>query len=353
MSFLSQENAHYINQILTDFLKEKHNINLNDNTISEEEYKSLLGNTMTFIHQKYSPQRVNITDMNKIAISELKDKIIGIYNKAKSESSPETEFINKLQKLELQRQTFSSLIPPPAAELKAADMVYSHPQSTSAPVQLPPQTSTTVYMPNPTKMGTEVNISSWQRDWINYPKRNSFTWKGQLPIQLDITNVKIGCLVVHKEIGLTYPLISIFIEGPNELDVHVSVVLDKIVGEYAIYKPVTESLSLIYLLALPWKITLEAIDGEEINLGFDKIPFKVERVTNNYTSLIVPENMFKEGDLLRLYNESSKRILASQVIRSNGGTIDVLGQFQYDGYLLNFTKQFTIILETHSILQKK
>ena len=150
------------------------------------------------------------------------------------------------------------------------------------------------------------------------------------------------------------PLLSIFIEGPNELDVHATIVLDKIVGEFAIYKPVTEALGLIYLLALPWKITLESGDGEELNLGIDKLPFKIIR-SNPKTTVIQVTDLLdtQEGDSIRLFFENSKRILPSTVLSIQNNELEISGQFQHNGYLLNYTKQFTIIMETHSILQKK
>jgi len=349
MSFLSQDNAQYINTILSDFLKDKHNINIYDGTLSEDDYKKLLANTMTFIYQTYNSQKINMNDMNKIVISELKDKIINIFNKAK-DITPETDFINKLQKLELQRQNFNTSLPPPI-DIKPADMVYNHPQSTSSPIQLP--SISTVYLPNPTKMGIEVIISSWQRDWIYYPKRNAFPWKGPLPSQLDLTDVKIACIVLHKDIGIQHPLISIFIQGPNELDVHVSMLLDKISGEFSIYKPITTSLSMIYLLALPWIVTIESSDGEEIDLGYDKIPFSIISSSSHTTTISIQNYTFKQYDNLRLYFEHNKRILPSMVLNIIDNKIEISGVFQHNGYLLNYNRQITIILETHSILHKK
>ena len=344
MQFLTKENADYITDVLKEFLKDKHNIDITDNTISDEEYTQMLSTTMTYVHQTY---KLPLQDQNKIVLSELKDKIVNTY---KATDAPD-QFINKLQKLEIQRKTFTSSIPPPL-DVKPADMVYAHPQALAAPISNTPTTST-IYMTAPTTRGSELLVSSWQRDWVSVPERNKFIWKGPLPNHLDTTNVKIGCVVISKEVAAAHPLLSIFIEGPNGYEVHGSILYEKIIGEYAIYKPISEGLSYLYILALPWTITLETCDGEYVSLGSDKIPFHVLETKNNETHIVLLDaSDFKVGDQVRVYMHHGKRILPSSVLKKQDNELLLQGVFK-EGFLLNFTRQLTIVLETYSMLNKK
>lgn len=220
MSFLSQPNAQYITEILYNFLKDKHNIQLFE-VASEGVYKQMLSSAMVQTNQTYGKQ-YNETDLTKIVIRKLKETILEMASNVKPvetvqpipiEEASETEFINKLQQLEFQRQNINLSMPPPTQmnEIKPAEMVYSHPQSTTYPLPQTQQTNTTVFIPSAAKVGTEVTISSWQRDWMNYPERNGFTWKGPLPPFLDITNVKLGCLILplpKNNVHRFYPFLS-------------------------------------------------------------------------------------------------------------------------------------------------
>lgn len=363
MSFLSQQNAQYITEVLYNFLKDKHNIQLFE-VASEGVYKQMLSNTMVQTNQTYGKQ-YNETDLTKIVIRKLKETILEMTNTIKQpleqgpqptivEEASETEFINKLQKLEFQRQNMNLSTPPPSTinDIKPAEMVYNHPQSTTYPFPHTQQTNTMVYLPSTPKVGTEVTISSWQRDWMNYPERNGFTWKGPLPPFLDITNVKLGCLILPLPKKQCPSILSIFIEGPNEKDVYVKVILDKVFDSYGIYKPITESLSYLYLLALPWKINLETIDGEALYLGRDRIEYKVLSNDSNTTTLKVPDgNLFKVFDNIRICS-NNKVILSSMVLGIEDNILIIQGTFQNDGYLLLFDKQFTLVLETHSTVSK-
>ena len=363
MSFLSQQNAQYITEVLYNFLKDKHNIKLFEVT-TEAIYKQMLSNAMIQTNQNYGKQ-FNELELTKLVIKKLKEVIIEMaYNVNTTEpvsqtlqdkEASETEFINKLQQLEFQRQNINLSSPPPASinDLKPAEMVYNHPQSMTYPIPpVPPQQNTTVYMPSPHKIGTEVTISSWQRDWINYPERNGFIWKGPLPSSLDRTHVKLGCLIVPLSKKQCPPILSILIEGPNEHDFHIKVILESVFDTYSIYKPVTEGLSYLYLLALPWKINLETIDGESLYLGKDAIPYTILSTdSNKMTTIRVQDTQqFRVFDNIRIF--TNKVILPSMILSIDETTMMIHGTFQQDGYILLFDKQFTLILETHSTVSK-
>lgn len=348
MQFLSKENADYITEVLISFLKDKHNVEITDGKITEESYRQLLSNTMTYVQQQH---KLPVQEMNKIVLTELKEKVLSIYHSP--QISDDNQFLNKLQKLELQRKTFNSTITQ-QLEVTPADSVYSHPQSLAAPLPATSQQVTnTIYVTAPTSRGTELLVSSWQRDWVVTPERNKFTWKGPLPPHIDTTNVRIGCVIISKEVSVSNPLLSIFIEGPNGYEVHGSILYEKTVGEYSIYKPISEGLSYLYVLALPWTITLETSDGEYVSLGNDKLPYHVTEHKNNETHIIVVEpHDFKVGDQVRVYTIYNKRIIPSTVVSMEGNKL-VLSGIVKEGFLLNFTRQLTVILETYSLLGLK
>ena len=60
-----------------------------------------------------------------------------------------------------------------------------------------------VFIPIPQKIGKELQIHSWQRNWVlEEPNINGFKWKESLPKQINRTNLKIGCLIAPKKILL-------------------------------------------------------------------------------------------------------------------------------------------------------
>jgi hypothetical protein len=355
MAFLSTENAAYVAAIFQGFMREKYGLEVNNTR--------LVTQTMNAVYQSYPQYRNQLEQLNKITLTELKEKVLqsapvqvsppsqtpvaSLPTQAPSPVpeplSPEIEFVQKLQKLEQQRISF---VPPPPNEggldVKAAEMVYSHPQSSAG--QVIPTSIQTVYMPAPARVGQEIKIASWQRDWLNYPKRNGFYYTKPLPPRLNYTDVVLGCLVIPGEVAVGHPILSVYIEGPNNQDHQLCVLLERIVGGYGIYKPVTVSLSFMYLLALPWRITLEAVDGETIDLGSDKVGFRVVRQQGAIATLEVSESDFaRVGDSLRVY--SDRKILPGVVTEVRGRELDVRGTFVGEGHLLNYSRQVTLLLD--------
>lgn len=364
MSFLTPENGRYIATIFHSFMRDKYNLGINSDP-------NLLVNTMNAVYQSYPQFRSNLEQLNKITLSELKERVLSATAASASAGAgaaasmspgasafspvpdkeeapmvpPEVEFVQKLQQLEQQRTAF---VPPPPSQaekfdIRPAEAVYNHPQSTATPII--PTNIQTVYMPTPPRIGTEIKIASWQRDWLNNPVRNGFIYSKGLPPRLNITDVRLGCVILPGAIAMAHPLLSVYIEGPNNKELQISVLLNHIVGNFGVYKPATPSLSFIYLLALPWKITIEAADGEAIDLGSDKVPFKVIKTQFFVATMeVAMDNFACVGDSLRVY--ADKKILPAEVIAVREGEIDVKGcGAATEGYLLNYSKQVTLLLD--------
>ena len=261
-SFLSQENAKYISTTFQKFMKDKYERNI----IMNEDYYKLLTDTMNTVYNKHG----NSPSLNIITISELKKH----YQDTTIQLSEDDVFFNKLQQLELNRKTFTPTI---------------EPQSIVTNVPLPdilPQTINTVYMPSPIKIGKEIKISSYERDWVfENNSRNYFTWKGSIPRFVDRTNTRVGCLICLTNILNYSSIISVVIEGANQDELSVSLIPSHSVGNYTIFRPILESLSYLKLLALPWKVSLESSDGEKLDLGADGLSYKTLSIGEGYSTL--------------------------------------------------------------------
>lgn len=319
--FLSQENAKYITATFQKFMKDKYEQTI----IINDDYYKLLTETMKSSHAKHG----NSPSINMIVISELKKH----YKDSKTIALSEDDaFFNKLQQLELNRKTFTPTI-----------------ETTNVP---PPDNSTqllqtinTVYMPAPIKIGKEIKISSCDRDWCEKKQRNYFTWKGSLPRFVDRTNTRIGCLICLTDILKVTSIISLVIEGANEDEVSVTLIPSHSVGNYTIFRPILESLSYLKLLALPWKVSLESGDGEKIDLGVDGLCYKTLEVCEGYSTLEYVGEC-SEGDSIRIFVDTLKKIIATNILRKKeDGKIDVVGFIPDYGKILNYSRQFTVVLE--------
>jgi hypothetical protein len=317
-SFLSQENAKYISTTFQKFMKDKY-----DRTIvANEDYYKLLTDTMKSVYAKHG----NTPSVNMVVISELKKHY---HEDTTVPLSEDDAFFNKLQQLELNRKTFTPILQ----------------EQVAVPTDvIPPLSITTVYMPAPIKIGKEIKISSWERDWFEYGKRNYFTWKGVLPRFADHTNTRVGCLICLTSILNSTSIVSLVIEGANEDEVSVSLIPSHSVGNYTIFRPIIDSLSYLKLLALPWKVSLESSDGEKIDLGMDGLCYKTLGLYDGYSSLEYVGDC-REGESLRIYIDSVKKIIATHILRKRENEIDVIGIVPDSGRILNYSRQISLVLE--------
>lgn len=325
-AFLSQENAKYITNTFQKFMKDKYQQTI----LINDEYYRVLTETMKSTQAKHGAS----SSANMIVISELKKH----YQMERVETEPaipiseDDVFFNKIRQLELNRKTFTPTLDP-------VNVV------TPPPVQdAIIQSINTVYMPAPIKIGKEIKISSWDRDWYDKGERNYFRWKGSLPRFVDRTNTRVGCLICLTDILKSTSIISLVIEGANQDEVNVTLIPSHSVGNYTIFRPILESLSYLKLLSLPWKVSLESGDGEKIDLGIDGLRYKTLGSYGSYSTLEYAGEC-SEGDSLRVYVESLKKIIATNIIKKRDGEIDVDGVIPDYGKILNYSHQFTVVLE--------
>lgn len=369
--YLTEQNAYYIMNIMKRFMKDKYNFDIE--TIDSKLYFKNTTEIMNNVYNDYG-DTYDKTNLNKVALSELKEFIIKNYiNQRKDnineieniegdieedkdqKSLDDDEFINRLQDLELKRKMNISLSKTNKDNLnniQSFEQVYqtdSNSNYTRAGINNDNNKVQNVFIPIPQKIGKELQIHSWQRNWVlEEPNINGFKWKESLPKQINRTNLKIGCLIAPKKFLLNNGLITIRIEGVNEEEEYVSMISEKIVGEYVIYRPVLDTLSYIRLLSTPWTITIETSDGEMINLGNDSINYTINNIIRNTTILSVEnaDNLYNIGNSLRVYLQDNNKIISASIIDVTDNTITIDKVIKSSGKLLNFSNQFSIIIET-------
>lgn len=371
--YLTEQNAYYIMNIMKRFMKDKYNFDIE--TIDSKLYFKNTTEIMNNVYNDYG-DTYDKTNLNKVALSELKEFIIKNYiNQRKDnineieniegdieedkdqKSLDDDEFINRLQDLELKRKMNISLSKTNKDNLnniQSFEQVYqtdSNSNYTRAGINNNDNNNKVqnVFIPIPQKIGKELQIHSWQRNWVlEEPNINGFKWKESLPKQINRTNLKIGCLIAPKKFLLNNGLITIRIEGVNEEEEYVSMISEKIVGEYVIYRPVLDTLSYIRLLSTPWTITIETSDGEMINLGNDSINYTINNIIRNTTILSVEnaDNLYNIGNSLRVYLQDNNKIISASIIDVTDNTITIDKVIKSSGKLLNFSNQFSIIIET-------
>ena len=371
--YLTEQNAYYIMNIMKRFMKDKYNFDIE--TIDSKLYFKNTTEIMNDVYNDYG-DTYDKTNLNKVALSELKEFIIKNYiNQRKDnineieniegdieqdkdqKSLDDDEFINRLQDLELKRNMNISMSKTNNKDninnIQSFEQVYqtdSNSNYTRTGINNNDNNKVqNVFIPIPQKIGKELQIHSWQRNWVlEEPNINGFKWKESLPKQINRTNLKIGCLIAPKKILLNNGLITIRIEGVNEEEEYVSMIPEKIVGEYVIYRPVLDTLSYIRLLSTPWTITIETSDGEMINLGNDSINYTINNIIRNTTILSVENaaNLYNIGNSLRVYLQDNNKIISASIIDVTDNTITIDKVIKSSGKLLNFSNQFSIIIET-------
>jgi len=345
MSYLTQENAQFILQILNRFLTDKYQFKIYD-ALDEPSIRKLLETYMIQIYRNGDKNR-SIEDLNKQTLSELKEYFKKQYvlpQESKRPSIEETstfesptntplptsltedsEFLNKVQRLELQRKTF---------QIKLPDMKNTNtpPPVTTSPVPVPiPNAITTIYMPTPPKIGTEIFIHSWQREWIYSTQRSSFTWNGPFPKMQD-SLIKIACWIGPISILQKAPCLKIVLQGVSSEVQEIS-----LIPSYTCH--------------------LFTMDGQSLDMGEDGDVyerFETSHVPEHTILYCQHPKHYMIGDTVRILTEKHETFNA-QVTNTNASSIEINQPIQTKGYLMNFTQQYSILMElttsTHTPIQ--
>lgn len=139
------------------------------------------------------------------------------------------------------------------------------------PVNLPTQIAT-VFMPAPPRRGTELWIQSRQRNWIQSPDRNGFSWAGPIPPGTDLTQTRVLQVflpeVIHRT--LRTPYVVLMLEGAGGQTIQVFLLPGETMGTgWRTYAPASAELGYLKTLATPWTVKLLSASGKMIDMGRD------------------------------------------------------------------------------------
>lgn len=359
MSYLTNGNAQYILNILQGFFKDKYQLDIYE-AISTETLRTLVSTKMNQLYQTHKDNKnITLESLNRFTLTELKESIKSTYVVPKenieipnvaeqpatipTQISEDSEFLNKVQRLEFQRKSFQ--VPPPTNN--AINNQINTPIVNNIPI---PQSISTIYMPSPPKIGKEIYIHSHQREWVYENHRSSFIWKGSFPKMQDMM-CRIGCWIGSLKILQKAPCLVLYIQGANGDNQEVSLIPAYTCHYFAIYKPALESLGYIRMVSLPWKIILKTTDGEVVDLGSDGDMyerFEAHPYIQHQTLLYIstPKNYAIE-QTVRILTDSNQMIYA-KVVQVSNTYIEVDKKITETGYLLNFSEQYSILLELTS-----
>jgi hypothetical protein len=355
MSYLTNGNAQYILNILQGFFKDKYQLDIYE-AIPNETLRTLVSTKMNQLLQAHKDKNISLESLNRLTLTELKESIKTNYVIAKEniETPPEqpttiptqisddSDFLNKVQRLEFQRKSFQ--VPPPSNTNAAIN-------NTQNQINTPiPQSISTIYMPVPPKIGKEIYIHSHQREWIYENSRSSFIWNGSIPKMQDML-CRVCCWIGPLKILQKSSCLLLHIQGANGDSQEVSLIPSYTCHYFAIYKPPLDSLGYLRMVSLPWKIQLKTSDGQNVDLGEDGDAyerFEAHPYLQNQSLLYIntPKNYAIEQSV-RILTESNELINA-KVLQVSNTYIEVDKKITEKGYLLNFSEQYSILLELTS-----
>ena len=353
--FLTNENAQYILTFLHRFLLDKFQFKLLE-VLNEAQLRKIVETEMIGVYRKNDAVTTPVEQLNKMVLSELKEYFKKHYRLG-AQAAPEMEalnlsedsdFINRVQMLELQRKTFEVAAPGAAAASAPAPKGKNDLESGEGGTKVPGQIST-IYMPAPPKIGKEIYIHSWQREWMYSASRSVYTWNGPLP-QMQDTLARIGCWIGPTAILQKAPSLMIRIQGAGGETQDVGLIPSYTCSYYAIYKPALESLGYIRVFGLPWRITLMTTDERVIDLGMDGDTFESFEpvyMHEGHTTLGLDAariKYYKIGDTIRVLTYAQELFMGT-VINVNQKSIEVDQVIKSGGYVMNFSQQHSLLLE--------
>jgi len=361
--FLTNENAQYILTFLHRFLLDKFQFKLLD-VLNEGQLRKIVETEMIGIYRKNGAE-TPVEQLNKMVLSELKEYFKKHYRLGAAAAatvappapppppemealnlSEDSDFINRVQMLELQRKTFEAVAVAAAPSTSAGmnDLEFRQ-EGTKVPGQV-----SMIYMPSPPKIGKEIYIHSWQREWIYSAARSVYTWNGPLP-QMPDALARIGCWIGPTAILQKAPSLVVRIQGAGGETQDVGLIPSYTCSYYAIYKPALESLGYIRVFGLPWRITLMTTDERVIDLGMDGDQyesFEPVYMHEGHTTLglEVAERIkhYKIGDAIRVLTHTQELSMGT-VMNVNQKSIEVDQVIKSGGYVMNFSQQHSLLLE--------
>jgi hypothetical protein len=203
------------------------------------------------------------------------------------------------------------------------------------PVNLPTQIAT-VFMPTPPRRGQELWIQSWQRNWIQYPGRNGFSWAGPIPNGTDLTQTRVVNVFVPEVFHRLHknPYLVLLLEGAGGQTAQVFLVPGADVGSgWRMYAPASADLGYLKPLACPWTVKLVSASGKMIEMGRDGETMVVS--PSGEITRDPDDQWWLFGTQGAIYTWANGSWESGQAAAPPAGT---------EGLGLNFTRQWSVLL---------
>jgi hypothetical protein len=252
----------------------------------------------------------------------------------KSALEKDQQFLEELKRLEMSRRlpligndgSAPAASAPPAS---AMDLLLPK----VAPAQIPSHIAT-VFMPAPAKRGQELLIQSHQRNWVQYPHRNGFSWGGPVPPGGELRIEKVF-LPEYDASRLHSPYLVLHLEGAGgqTAQVYLYASQGNIQGTgWRIYEPMASTLGYIKTLACPWKVRLLLASGKPVEMGTDG-----ESVEVNASGVVSTKAERSPGDQWWLFGTNGS-------IYPWNLTDDIPVSPGFQGVVLNYSRQWWVVL---------
>ena len=296
---------------------------------------SLINNENSILNDNIIPNDTNKIDTE---LNEQKDY-------SNHEEKDEDNFFKKLQTLELQRGQKINLNEPAIDPL---------PPSNQQKIQAaPPQsTNTIIYMSN-SSSGIDIRntkpivLCGASRMWIHIPDRNILIFNGPLP---DSVHIKLLQLMLPKRVSKNTPCINVHITSATDKTIDILCHLDKEGPIWDIWKPISNTLSLIKTFACPWTITLYDLFSKPLEMGKDgnKI-INITRLMNGNTKISVEPDIDITSYAQIYIRDQDGNDIHTNILHVLQNTLELPGDSTYlkvnETYICNLQAQPYIIFQ--------
>lgn len=312
-------------------------------------------------------QQEEITSENGMSLHEQ----YGVLTPEETSVDKDRMFMVKLQELELARTNMQiekqetpisgiTTIPSinasnsPNGPIKSVfDVLLPQVQQASIPTSI-----STVFMPTPPRKGQEFLINSWQRNWVQYPQRNNYQWTLPIPSGMELSMTRVAGMFLPKQLLRKSPYVVLQVEGAGTNTCQAILIPDKAStfdeSPWALYRPLNDDLGYLKTISIPWQVRLYTANGILLNLGRDGGDFTIlepglAELGKEYL------NDLQVGDQVWMFGTEGD-ICWCEVTHINRDTQPYT--FSYDvedstkikgnrGNILNFSRQWSIILDLH------
>lgn len=366
-NYLSNNNKIFILNASIQMLKDRFDI-----TLSTNELNKLLSNITSNIYTIYNNKNINVHELNKITLTNVKDYIENLVNKQLQQKEShnnelpiqndnniekidnivmDNDHINKkLKELEINRR----IIPSINNELLKDDNISNILQNNTNPISINIPQKILIE-----KSYKNFIINSNNRDWFLNPNRNNI--KFNIPINIKNNDIYIECICFPKNIKNITPYVLMNISDGIK-NINYILICDIHNDKWDIWKPCSKDIENISLNNQTWIITFYDFNNKLLDIGDDNINIiDAELLDKTYIILNIGSfiNQFNENDYI-IIRDCNGKIYNKKIIGINiDGNISknnfiIVNQDDddncdikcfIDGKILNMSLQYSCIIK--------